>query len=119
PAYSFLLQSASSAPQNSVTTRNAAGHIVLAPRAEFVPVPVYLGPAPGSSAPVLAAQPAKPAQPAAAMAVTDPGAPLQLSPKAHTKAAGGKGHAIGGSRPSAAASVAPSRKAGKAATARK
>jgi D-alanyl-D-alanine carboxypeptidase len=114
PAYSFLLQSAPSAAQNAIVTRNASGRVVLAPRAEFVPVPVYLGAAPGSSAPVLAAKPAGSALPASAMALTDAGAPLPLSPKAKSKAAAHKGHAISRARPSAAASAAPHAKAGKA-----
>ena len=133
PAYAFLLQSKQGAPQTSMVTRNASGHAVLVPRDAFVPIPVYLGPAPGSSAPMLAAQRpppaiAQPALPASAMALTEPGAPLSLSASKATgnaksvhksKSAARKGHAISGARPRAAASVAPHRKAHKAATAKK
>jgi D-alanyl-D-alanine carboxypeptidase len=85
PAYAFLLQSGHNAPQTSMITHNASGRAVLVPRDAFVPIPVYLGAAPGSSAPVLAAQPpasaitTQPALPASAMALTEPGAPLSLS----------------------------------------
>jgi D-alanyl-D-alanine carboxypeptidase len=125
PAYAFLLQSVQAGPQTPMTMRNASGRIVLVPRAAFEPIPVYLGPNPGSSAPVLAARSAPPKAiatpglPASAMALTDQGAPLPLSAPtggaAAKSAARGKGHAISGARPSAAASIAPGRKIGKAA----
>ena len=52
----------------SVTRRSSSGRVVLGQRADFVPVAVYLGRAPGSSAPVYARAPSSNAEPARALA---------------------------------------------------
>ncbi len=56
PAFAMFQTQSASPERNAMTTRTASGHVVLGPRAEFEPIPVYLGPAPGSNAPVLAAR---------------------------------------------------------------
>lgn len=96
PAYAMILQRSVATTRAAMTTHTPSGRTVLIPRAEFEPVPVFLGAKPGTDLPVLAARDdtpkalALPAQalPAGAMALTGPesqtaprgtGAPLSLT----------------------------------------
>ncbi len=98
PAYAMLLPMAAQA-RSPMTTRGTTGRLALGPRDDFVPIPVYLGPAPGSNAPVLAARSSGPAPvpgaiPANAMALAPfsqgaGGVPLpadQIAPTKHLAA---------------------------------
>lgn len=57
PALAFLMQQSQPVGRSGrVTARSSSGRVVLGPRTEFSPVPVYLGRAPGNTDAVLAAR---------------------------------------------------------------